>query len=177
MKNILILLFLFQGEIVAQKDLSDIQIQSLDGTIIAMKNFEGKKILIASASLDNFQNHRLNFLDSLQVANPSVVIIAVPALDFGGVRNESIIESIKNRPPGNIIVATPGEVKKNKGEKQSRLLRWLTNDADNSHFNAEVATDDQLYFISESGILYAVLEKGVPAAVIDQLLKQDDVKQ
>ena len=55
-------------------------------------------------------------------------------------------------------------------------MQWLTHAGQNIHFDADVTTDNQLYIISESGILYAVLEKGVPPGVIDQLLKQEDVK-
>lgn len=177
MKYVLILLSLFPLDLLAQKNFFDIQIQSLDGRVIDMNNFKGKKIVVASVSPDNLQNHRLSFLDSLQASNPSVVIIGVPAFDFGGSKNEEIMGDIKKNISSHVIITTPGEVKKDKGVNQNKLLRWLTNAADNSHFNGDVVTDDQLYFISESGTLYAVLEKGASVKLIDDLLKQEDVKQ
>ena len=177
MKYILIFLFLFQGKLIAQKDLFEIQIHTLDGELITMKKFEGKKILMVVISPDNMNNHRLTFLDSLQVANPSVIVIVIPALDFGGNKNEEILEGIKNNMPVHFIITSPGEVKKNKGERQIRLLKWLTTDTENLHFNAEVITDDQLYFVSQSGILHAVLEKGASANLINKLLKEEDVTQ
>lgn len=153
----------------------DLQIQTIEGNTINMSDFKGRKILIASTSPGNLETGRLAFMDSLQLANPAVVVIAVPASDFGGSRNTEILSAIKDNSSRKIIVTALAEVKKAK--QKSPLMKWLTNEADNFHFNADVATDDQLYVISESGVLFAVMEKGAPASLINQLLAQDDVKQ
>lgn len=155
----------------------DLQIQTLEGNTISMSDFKGRKIFIASISPDNLEVGGLAFMDSLQLAHPAVVIIAVPARDFGGSRNTQILLSVKGNVSRRIIVAAPADVKKANQRSQASIMNWLTHDSENSHFDAEVTTDNQIYIISESGVLYAVLEKGVPAGVIDQLLKQADINQ
>lgn len=164
-------LFLF-----VKTSIYDLQIQTVEGNTINMSEFRGKKILIASISHTNLQSEGLVFLDSLQLANPSVVIIAIPANDFGGTGNAETLTAIINKTSRKIIVTAPADVKKEKDRTQNSLMKWLTSNLENFHFDAEVNTDNQLYFVSESGVLYAVLEKGVPTEIIDKLLKQEDVK-
>lgn len=155
----------------------DLQIQTVEGNKIKMSEFKGKKILIASISPENLETGGLAFMDSLQLANPSVVVIAVPASDFGGDRNTEIMLTIKDNTSRKIIVAEQADVKKEKNKSQNALMNWLTHEMENFHFDTDVTTDNQLYIISESGVLYAVLEKTVPVGVLDKLLKQEDVKE
>ena len=166
--------FIFLG---FKTSIYDLQIQTVEGNKIKMSEFKGKKILIASISPDNLEAEGLAFMDSLQLANPAVVVIAMPASDFGGSRNAEIMLDIKDKTSRKIIVAEQADVKKASHNSQNSLMKWLTHDAENFHFDAEVVTDNQIYIISESGVLYAVLEKGVPNTVIEQLLKQEDIKE
>ncbi len=177
MKYLLILLFFITGRSFSQTSLFDIQLQSLDGNLIQMKDYKGKKIVVSVVSPVILQSYLLAFLDSLQLSNPSVIVIAVPATDFRGIDDSLKIEALKENNTSHIIVAAAGKVKKSNGIKQNRLLQWLTNSSQNNHFDADVTTDAQLYIISESGVLYSVLEKETPVSLINQLLKQPDVKQ
>jgi glutathione peroxidase len=167
----------FLAQPLFQTSIYDIRIQTLEGKIISMSAFKGKKIMIAALSPDNMQSGSLDFLDSLQKAHPSITIIAVPALDFGGQQNVEILSSLKTITTQNIIITASAQVKKTAGVQQDHLLYWLTHSSENSHFDAEVVTDDQLYIISESGILYSVMEKGTKPDIIDQALKLGDIKQ
>ncbi|MEO6230420.1 MAG: hypothetical protein ABJB11_13695 [Ferruginibacter sp.] len=177
MKYFLMLLFFIPGRSFSQTSLFDIQLKSLDGKIVRMKDYKGKKIVISTASAVILQSYQLAFLDSLQESNPSIVVIAVPAIDFGGIDDSLKIGALKKSSRPNMVVAAADWVKKSNGIKQNRLLQWLTNSSQNTHFNADITMDAQLYIISESGVLYAVLEKGTPVSLINQLLKQEDVKQ
>lgn len=177
MKFIFLFVILCSTNLLAQNKIYDQSIQTLDDRTISMSRFSGSKILIASVSPDRLKKKTLAQLDSLQTANPSVIVIAVPALDFGGSDNTELVAQIKKNNARKIIITTASEVKKENGDRQSGLLQWLTHGTKNSHFDTEVATDNQLYFISESGILYAVLESGAPSSLVDKLLKQEDVKQ
>ena len=177
MKLFLLAIIIYSGQVIAQSQVYDINIRAIDGTTISMSAYKGKKIVVSSVSPDNMQNGQLAFLDSLQVSNPSVIVIAVPATDFRGIDDSLKIEAFKKNSPLHIIVAAAGGVKKSNGIKQNGLLQWLTNSSQNTHFDADVTTDVQLYIISESGVLYGVLEKGTPPSLINQLLKQPDVKQ
>ncbi|MBZ5858562.1 hypothetical protein [Flavihumibacter profundi] len=178
MKYILVLLLFYSGQAISQTKVYDITIQGTNGNSINISSFKGKKILVASISPSNLKNGQLNFLDSLQLSHPDVYIIAIPASDFEASNSTSdLVDSIKRVGIYHFIITNGGYVKKDKGINQYQLMKWLTNDTDNTHFNSDVNTDDQLYFISESGILYAVLEKGAQLDLIDALLKQQDIKQ
>jgi glutathione peroxidase len=177
MQVMIMMIHFFLAPPLIQTSIYDIQIQTMDGKTISMSAYKGKKIMIAAVSPDNMQAGGLDFLDSLQKAHPSVTVIAVPALDFGGQQNTEILGSLKTIAPKNIIITISAQVKKTAGLQQDHLLYWLTHSSENSHFNAEVETDNQIYIISESGILYSIMEKGTKLAIIDQALKQVDIKQ
>jgi glutathione peroxidase-family protein len=177
MKLLLFGLFLYAGGSMAQSRVYDISIQGIDGKSISLASYQGKKILIAAVSADNLQKGQLRFLDSLQAGNPAVAVIAIPASDYKGANDSLVIDGVKKSSTLRMQVAAADGVKKTNGSKQNRLMQWLTSVSSNTHFDLDVTTDNQLYVISESGVLYAVLEKGAPASLINQLLKQEDVKQ
>lgn len=170
-------LFLYAGALSAQSSVYSISIQGLNGKTISLSDYKGKKIIIAAVSADNLQKGQLRFLDSIQANNPSVAVITVPASDYKGANDSLTIDGVKKSNTLKMQVAAADGVKKANGARQNRLMQWLTSVSLNTHFDLDVTTDNQLYVISESGILYAVLEKGAPPGLINQLLKQDDVKQ
>ena len=96
MKLLLIIFQLISFTCLAQKSIYDIPLTSADGSKINMADFKGKKILIAAVSPDNIQSSAFSFLDSLQTANPGIVVIAIPAKDFGGSENAEIISAVNN---------------------------------------------------------------------------------
>ena len=173
MKYIFIVIIIFCFErLSCQTSIYSISITGLKGQTINLSDYKGKKIMIAAATPAILQNGYLSFLDSLQAVYPSVAVIALPALDFGGTDIATIMDNIKNDSLVHVSLTPPSLVKKENGNNQNRLMQWLTNDTENTHFNVEVLTDNQLYLVSKEGFLYAVLEKNVPLAVIDNLLKQ-----
>lgn len=177
MKLFLLAMIFYSGDLLAQSQVYNISMRAIDGTSFSMSSYKGKKIVVLSVSPDNIKNGQLAVLDSLQVANPTFVVIAIPATDFKGSNDSIKIDAIKNNNPWHVIVTAADVVKKSNGTKQNRLLQWLTNSSQNTHFDADVTTDVQMYFISESGVLFGVLEKGAPTSLISQLLTQPDVKQ
>ncbi len=64
-----------------------------------------------------------------------------------------------------------GELKKDAKGRQHPLLAWLTDKDQNRHFDQDIETTDKLFFINESGVLYAVLDNMVGAEVISNTLK------
>jgi len=177
MKLFILLVMFYPGRLMAQSSVYNLSIQGLDGKTIKLSDYKGKKILIASASPDALKNDGLRFFDSLQSAYPQIVVIAIPANDFGGTKNTEIIDEIKSDVSKHIIIASPADVKKNKGRDQNSILKWLTSISDNTHFDDDVQTDIQSYVISESGILYAVLLKTADPAAFKNILTQEDMKQ
>lgn len=178
MKFFFLLILFYSGRLLAQSSIYNVSIESINGKTILLSEFRGEKIVIATVSPDRLKNGGLSYLDSLQIAYPSVTILVVPADDFGGLNDSLIITDIKkNISSLHVTIAAECAVKKDKGFRQNPLLKWLTNVAANSHFNDDVETDDQLFIISESGILYAVLVNEFSGSVIKNVLSQPDVKQ
>jgi glutathione peroxidase-family protein len=177
MRLVLLFIIFYSGQLAAQSGVYDISIPGINGRTISMSDYKGKKIIVAVVSPDNMQNGQLRYLDSIQLGNPSITIIVIPATDFRGTNDSLEIEAVKKNAALHVVVASADGVRKADAATQNRLVRWLTSSSENTHFDMDVATDNQLYVISESGVLYAVLEKGVSPGVIIQLLKQDDIKQ
>lgn len=177
MKLLFIICFFYATSAVSQSSVYDLALQTATGKEVSLGDYKGQKILIASISQDNLdKKDAFYFWDSLQKANPKVAIIIIPANDFGTDTDAVLKTSIVSAAPEGVILASAARVKKDKGQNQNSIMKWLTTGSENSHFDEEVNSDFQIYVISESGVLYAVLEKGVPLSVIDDVLKQDDVK-
>ncbi|MEP6595873.1 MAG: hypothetical protein ABJA71_07990 [Ginsengibacter sp.] len=143
-----------------------------------MAEFKGKKIAIASLSPASLQQESTHtYWNSFKSGNPNTVLILIPANDFNSVAYPVKMENIKNNLSENIVLSVGVLVKKNNGSSQDAVMQWLTNSEKNFHFNEDVETDVQLYLISESGVLYSVLNKGVPGQVLDDVLNQTEVKE
>lgn len=177
MKIFLVLLLFCSSQLMSQGSLYELRLESLDGSTVSLGDFKDRKILVASASPANLEKGGLLFLDSLQTAFPGVKMIVVPAEDFGGDRNTAILQSFQSRPADKVTISSAAFVSRKSPEKQQPLMKWLTQVTDYTHFDRDVSTDFQLYVISESGVLYALLGKGVPVKIISQVLNQPDVKE
>lgn len=174
MKLFFLLAILYSNELFSQSSIYDLALTTLSGQTISLSDYKGRKILIASVIPDSLQKSGiLAYWDSLQAANPKIVLILIPANDFDNTPNSGILENASH----NIVLSASAEVKKDKGINQNPIMQWLTHSGKNSHFNADVETDNQLFIISESGVLYAVLDKGVRQQAVDNVLKQTEVKQ
>ena len=175
MKPLFIFLLFYAAQSLGQQKVYDISLPSVDGARINMSVFKSKKILVTALSADNLLKHKKAWLDSLQQRFPNLVIIAVPATDMEGGANEEALSSVKSLE-NRFIVAGASSVRKSSGEDQHALMRWLTDVKANRHFDIDAATDGHLYVISESGVLYAVLDNSVSNKALDEILRQDDVK-
>jgi glutathione peroxidase len=177
MKLFFILCILYSGNAFSQSSIYDLDVRTPDGNTINMSNYKGQKILIVSVTAENLLTKDLHFWDSLQRTNAPIAVVLIPANDLGKPFDDSTIEVIKNILSKNLILSASAKVKKAEAQNQDPIFQWLTHSDRNAHFNADVTTNKQIYIVSESGILYAVLEQGVPVTVIDRALKQKDVTQ
>ena len=149
----------------------DLNIQSVDGKSISLSDYKGKKMIFEISSPSNLQDSKISFFDSLQKANPNIVVFIVPMQDFNTGSITDQVGLIKKTVSPMVILTTGVNAKKTQGISQNIVLKWLTNASENSHFDADVDTDEQMYMVNESGELYAVLQKGVSVQVIGQLIK------
>ncbi len=178
MKIIMLFIVLCSNQLMAQINLWDIQLQALDGRTINMQDFKGKKIVVATVSAQKLKDGILTFLDSIQAAYPSAVVIAVPAADYGGsLTTDTIMNDVKNMGLIKSVVTLPALVKKENGINQNLLAAWLTYPENNRHFDADVSADYQVFIISESGVLYAELQENISFQTITPLINQADIKE
>ena len=168
-----ILLSIFLG----RDSIYDIDIQLVaSGQPVSMYSFANKKILIATISSANPDTVQLRFLDSLQTADTSLSIIAVPVIAGKDGGNDRFIANLQSSMALDFIITKSARAKKNEGSNQHSLFRWLTNVTGNGHFDADAGGPGQLFVISRSGILYGVLEKNVPLHILTNTLKQELIK-
>lgn len=156
-----------------QSNIYNIQIESVAGNNISMASYSNKKILITTISSVSPSVNQLQFLDSIQNADTSLRIIAVPAKDIDGVGNDMVIASLIDSLDLNIVVTKSAYVKKSAGNNQFPLFKWLTDVNENMHFNTDVESIGQFFIVSKNGILYSVLGNDVPPEIFNQVLSQN----
>ncbi len=177
MKFFIVLIAGFLSSFSFESSLYNIELIKQDGGKISMSSFRNKKIIITAFSTSNPDYGYLKYLGYLQSQYKNLVIIAIPAIDFGGDISDIKQKDIRDSLPQNIILTRTDKVNKKNGNGQQQLFKWLTNVGENSHFDVDVKRDDQLYIISESGVLYAVLYKPLGSEIMDRVLNEPDVKQ
>jgi glutathione peroxidase-family protein len=178
MRFIFYLALLYSFPVMSQTSIYDLKVHTAYGGEFGLHQYKGRKILIAVVSFENLNRKKgLQFLDSIRLANPKVACILIPADDMDTLTNDSIeMVSVKTRSPKEFLVTDSGAVKKDKGERQHPLVRWLTDVTQNQYFDGDIESDLQLYVISESGVLYAVMAKGVRMPVLNEVLNAEDIK-
>ena len=162
-----LILFSFQSSIY------DVQIVSIQNSNISISSFANKKILVTTINCENPNTSQLQFLDSLQNADTSVRVIAVPALDFGGTENNAALISLSNSLGLDFVITKATYTQKSAGANQHSLFKWLTDVNENNHFNSDVESVGQMFIVSKTGTLYSVLGNNVPANILNQILNQN----
>src|SRR5260221_9253247 len=138
----------------------DIAIQPLNGTMLSLSTFKGKKIVVIEFDANNYDKAQLLMLDSFQRSNAQIRVIAVPAKDFSPSTNSQRIVNLSRSLNLSFIMTQPALIKKASGSNQEALFRWLTHSSNNNHFDGDVDQPGQIYLINEKGILYGVLYYG-----------------
>lgn len=154
------------------KDFYDIQFVDSGGKQIIMNSFKGKKIMIVVINAKSPDISYLRFLNILQRKSSTYQIIAVPSTEFSGLSNPDNLNLVKSSENLSIIIARASEVKKSSKSRQHSLLAWLTDKEQNHHFDQDVDVTEKMFFVSETGILYGILDKTSSPEVIANTLKQ-----
>ncbi len=169
----LILLFFCVGlmKFGGESSLYSIQLQSLDGTTLSMSSFKGKKIIIAAFNAARPPKTQLRLLDSIQQSDMELAVIVIPSLDSGGTGTDQNLRQLRDSLSLHFIVTRPALVKKAASTTQNRLFKWLTDASENLHFNVDWESEEQVFVINGKGTLYAVLGKGAPISILQDVLK------
>ena len=168
--NILLFLSLMHFSII-DGSLYSISVQKVDGGVLQMSAFRGKKIIIFAFNPGNSDSSELRAMDSIQVLNPSLSVIAVPAVEFSDSASIALITQRTNSG-FSFMMTQPMHVFKSAGGNQDALFRWLTHVDQNKHFDADVETEGQTYFINENGVLFAVMDKLTSTSDVENVLHQ-----
>ncbi len=156
-----------------QSSIYNIQVETLEQATISISSFSGKKIVISPFNASNPDIAWLRHLDSLQMSNRKLQVIAVPANDFANAGSNASLSALKDSLALHLIILKSTDVKKSAGVNQNLLLKWLTHVNENGHFDVDVLAEGQMFIVSSNGILYSVLDNDVPADILNQILNQN----
>ena len=156
-----------------QSSIYDIEFKKIEGGNVSMSEFRDKKIIVVLFNAANPDAARLRYLDSLQLADESLQVIGIPATDFAGEGKQEDLKAFNSSLSAKFVMARQASVKKETGIRQQPLLGWLTQVKENGHFDTNATDVGQLFIISNTGILYSVLDQGVPEKVLMEVLKQE----
>jgi glutathione peroxidase len=132
----------------------NISITSLQGEIIDIANFKGKKLLIVNvASKCGFTDQYKDLQSLHEKYGNHLQIIGVPCNQFGKQEPNDVreIEKFCTQNYGVSFLMT--EKIKVKGDQQHPLYYWLTNKSENGEKNSSVRWNFQKYLIDEDGRL------------------------
>lgn len=170
MKVLFLCLTIFAGSHCLFGNFYQFTLPAADDTIINTSDYEGKKVLIAVVGANSSGDTLVHFLDSVQASRTDLQVIAVPTGDFG---SSTLADSLTALMQNTAIVFTkPVGVIPNSDAQQHPLFRWLTQAAENGHFNAEVEGEGQMYIVGPQGSLVAVCSKYTERPVLLSLLDQ-----
>jgi glutathione peroxidase-family protein len=148
-----------------------------DGNAIALSSFAGHKILIVVFNPSTADYSQLKRLDSVQTDSPSVKILAIPGTELAKGYSDSVtmiqdssLTSMRSRLGLSLLIARAMYVNKADSSIQHPLFNWLTHVGQNTHFDRDVDSEGQLFFINENGVLYGVLPKNTSKEKIEQVL-------
>lgn len=145
-------------------------LKDVNGKDIALQHYAGKKILfivLSPKTADSLSREIRAF--KKQYGNTVHVIGVLSAED--GVTEATKPGLLRSLSINDIELT--GIQHTRKGIGQSPVLQWLTNRKQNGHFDREVTSPGQKFFVSENGKLYAVIgpEKHLDAPIIAKIVK------
>ena len=140
-----------------KESLYDIKIDQIDGKLLDLSQYKGKKILFVNvASKCGFTNQYEGLQELYSNNKEKLVVIGIPCNQFGGQEPGTKTE-IQSFCKLNYGVDFPMTEKVNvKGNNQHPLYKWLTKKEKNGKMNSAVKWNFQKYLIDEQGRLIDV---------------------
>lgn len=141
------------------KSIYDFKIKSINGGIIDLSQYKGKKILIVNTASHCGYTPQYKPLEELfQKNKDKLVVIGIPSNDFG-LQEPGSSSEIEQFCTVNYGVTFPLAAKvKVTGSKKHPLYIWLTEKKHNHHSDSKVKWNFQKYLIDESGNLTHVFD-------------------
>ena len=155
-----------------QSGLYAITFKDVKGNAVQLNSFQGRRLIFTTFSGGKPELQQLKFLDSLQAANPSIKIFAIPAEEYAGAANIEQLRNFQNIHCPRILMTEPMSVTKASGLNQHVLFKWLTDVNRNSHFDIDAEVGGQLFFVAPGAKLFSVLASGAPTEIVGQSILQ-----
>ena len=146
-----------QNIIVSKAVIYDIKIEGINGKMIDLNAYKGKKILFVNVASECGFTKQYDGLQELYTTyKDKLVVIGLPCNQFGGQEPGAAAE-IESFCRLNFGVDFPLTTKvKVKGKGQHELYEWLTTKAKNGKKNSSVKWNFQKYLIDENGVFVDV---------------------
>jgi len=168
-----IILCVFSTSVVIGQEASSLYRLSValddSGRSVNLIDYQGKKVLVAVFDARNPDTPLLSQLDELQKKYlDRLKVIVIPVRD---VSNSAIAVDANwwQGTGGSYEVSAVSAGKKASETAQHPLLRWITDEKENRHFNHDIKEGGYLFAISETGRLFAVLKR---SSSVEQSLLQ-----
>lgn len=158
--TLIMALFNFFGNaqtIAPKESLYDIKIEEINGKLLDLNQYKGKKILFVNvASKCGFTNQYEGLQELYSKNKEKLIVIGIPCNQFGGQEPGSKTE-IQSFCKLNYGVDFPLTEKVDvKGDNQHPLYEWLTQKEKNNKMNSAVKWNFQKYLVDEEGRLIDV---------------------
>lgn len=158
-----IVLCVFSASIVTGQEASSLYRLSValsdSGSSVNLVSCQGKKVLVAVCDARNPDTPLLTQLDELQKKyRDRLRVIVIPVNDASSAA-KAVDASRWQGTGGSYEVSAVSAGKKTSGTAQHPLLRWVTDEKENRHFNHDIKEGGYLFAISETGRLFAVLKR------------------
>jgi glutathione peroxidase len=157
------------------KSIYDYSFTSIDGKVVALSSFKGKKILfVNTASECGFTPQYKQLQEVYEKYKSNLVVIGFPANDFGKQEPGSNRE-IQSFCSKNFKVTFPMSQKVTVlGDNKDPIYKWLTSKELNGKENSEIKWNFQKYLVDEHGKLIKIYKSAIKPddkAVIDEVGK------
>ena len=158
MKTILLFITLISATTLAisqTKTFFDFKARDIDGNIVSMDAFKGKKILVVNVASECGNTPQYENLQRMyeKYGGEHFTIIGFPANNFGA-QEPGSNEEIKKFCSTNYHVTFPMMSKISvKGEDMDPIYQWLTQKSQNGVLDADVTWNFQKFMIDENGKL------------------------
>jgi glutathione peroxidase len=155
-------------------DIYQFSVPGIDGGMIHLSDFRGKKILLVNIASNSPYAKQLASLEQLyEQYKDSLVVIAFPSNDFGNepADNAMLKGMLTMKYGAQFLVARKDIVS---GAGMSGLFNWLTHGGLNGTMSRPVEADFQKYLINTKGQLVAFFMPFVDP--MDQIMR-DQVRQ
>jgi glutathione peroxidase-family protein len=152
---------------------------TIDGDSINLNQFAGKKVMLILLPIDTLEADSLFLvhIDSVaRVYADSIEFIGVPSYEEG--YQDSLLASIKtwyrDRMQLSFKITTGTYTYNSSGALQHPLFRWITDEEQNGHLEADIDSYGQKFLLNNNGGLMAVLSKNtmLKAKLMTALINQ-----